>query len=154
MIINNKKNKIITGIDIGTTKIAIIIAEKTNDSINILGFGESQSKGLRRGVVIDVNETASSIEKALNSAEEQANIEVQSAFIGITGEHVSGVNCTGSITISNNEYMNPAGEKVTKNDIRKVLEHAQAINLNPARKILHTLSREFKIDGNKNIKNP
>ena len=67
MIINNKKNKIITGIDIGTTKIAIIIAEKTNDSINILGFGESQSKGLRRGVVIDVNDTASSIEKALNS---------------------------------------------------------------------------------------
>ena len=104
MIINNNKDKIITGIDIGTTKIAIIIAEKTNDSINILGFGESESKGLRRGVVIDINDTATSIEKALNIAEEQANIEVQSAFIGITGEHVSGVNCTGSITISNNEY--------------------------------------------------
>jgi cell division protein FtsA len=145
---------LITGIDIGTTKIAVIIAELKNDEINILGFGESVSNGLRRGVVVDIEKTANAIESALNKAEEQAEIEIESAWIGITGEHVKGINCSGTITISNNEFMNPAGEKITKESINKVLEHAEAINLSPQRKILHTLSREFKIDDNSNIKNP
>ena len=145
---------LITGIDIGTTKIAVIIAELKNDEINILGFGESVSNGLRRGVVVDIEKTANAIESALNKAEEQAEIEIESAWIGITGEHVKGINCSGTITISNNEFMNPAGEKITKESINKVLEHAEAINLSPQRKILHTLSREFKIDNNLNIKNP
>ncbi|MBI45347.1 MAG: cell division protein FtsA [Candidatus Marinimicrobia bacterium] len=145
---------LITGIDIGTTKIAVIIAELKNDEINIIGFGESISNGLRRGVVVDIDKTANAIENALNKAEEQAEIEIESAWIGITGEHVKGINCSGTITISNNEFMNPAGEKITKESINKVLEHAEAINLSPQRKILHTLSREFKIDDNSNIKNP
>jgi len=149
-----KKNKIITGIDIGTTKIAAIIAEVNNESINILGFGDSLSKGLRRGVVIDIEKTSVAIEEALNKAEEQAEIEVESAWIGITGEHVKGINCSGTITISNNEYMNPAGEKITQDSIDKVLQHAEAITLSPQRKILHTLSREFQVDDRSNIKNP
>ena len=149
-----KKNKIITGIDIGTTKIAAIIAEVNNDSINILGFGDSVSKGLRRGVVIDIDKTSAAIEEALDKAEEQAEIEVESAWIGITGEHVKGINCSGTITISNNEYMNPAGEKITQDSIDKVLKHAEAITLSPQRKILHTLSREFQVDDRSNIKNP
>ena len=154
MNMNMKKNRLITGIDIGTTKIAIIIAEATNNSINILGFGESVSKGLRRGIVIDIDKTSLAIEEALNKAEEQAGIEVDSAWIGITGEHVKGINCSGTITISNNEYMNPAGERITQESIDKVLKHAEAITLSPQRKILHTLSREFQVDDNPNIKNP
>jgi len=149
-----KNQKIITGIDIGTTKIAVIIAEIDNESINILGFGESNSEGLRRGIVVNIDKTSNAIEEAITKAEEQADIEIDSAFIGITGEHVKGINCSGTITISNNEYMNPAGEKITKEDIKKVLESAEAINLPPQRKILHTLSREFKVDDNPNIINP
>ena len=157
-----KNQKIITGIDIGTTKIAVIIAEvdtptgtkHKNKSINILGFGESNSEGLRRGIVVNIDKTSNAIEEAITKAEEQAEIEIDSAFIGITGEHVKGINCSGTITISNNEYMNPAGEKITKEDIKKVLESAEAINLPPQRKILHTLSREFKVDDNPNIINP
>ena len=149
-----KNAKLITGIDIGTTKIAIIIAQVEENAIEILGFGESISDGLRRGVVVDIEKTASAIEEALSKAEKQAKIDVESAYIGITGEHVKGINCSGTITISNNEYMNPAGEKITKENIRKVLEHAEAINLSPQRKILHTLSREFQVDNKTNIKNP
>ena len=145
---------LITGIDIGTTKIAVIIAEFKNDSINILGFGESISNGLKRGIVVDIAKTSDAIEEALSKAEEQAEVEIESAWIGITGEHVKGINCSGTITISNNEFMNPAGEKITKDSINKVLEHAEAINLSPQRKILHTLSREFRVDDNSNIKNP
>ncbi len=149
-----KNKKIITGIDVGTTKIAVIIAEIDNGSINILGFGESISEGLRRGIVVDIEKTSNAIEEAVNKAEEQAELEIDSAFIGITGEHVKGINCSGTITISNNEYMNPAGEKITKEDIKKVLESAEAINLPAQRKILHTLSREFKVDDSPNIINP
>ena len=115
-----KNKKIITGIDVGTTKIAVIIAEIDNESINILGFGESNSEGLRRGIVVDIDKTSEAIEEAVDKAEEQAELEIDSAFIGITGEHVKGINCSGTITISNNEYMNPAGEKITKEDIKKV----------------------------------
>jgi len=149
-----KNTNLITGIDIGTTKIAVIIAELKNDAINILGFGESISEGLRRGIVVDISKTSDAIEDALNKAEEQAEVEIESAWIGITGEHVKGINCSGTITISNNEFMNPAGEKITQESIDKVLEHAEAINLSPQRKILHTLSREFRVDDNPNIKNP
>ena len=149
-----KNKKIITGIDVGTTKIAVIIAEIDNESINILGFGESNSEGLRRGIVVDIDKTSDAIEEAVDKAEEQAELEIDSAFIGITGEHVKGINCSGTITISNNEYMNPAGEKITKEDIKKVLESAEAINLPAQRKILHTLSREFKVDDSPNIINP
>ncbi len=148
------KNKIITGIDVGTTKIAVIIAESDGESINILGFGESLSEGLRKGVVVDIEKTSNAIEEAINKAEEQAKIEVETAYVGITGEHVKGINCSGTITISNNEYMNPAGEIISKEDIKKVLESAEAMSLPPQRKILHTLSREFKVDDNPNIINP
>ena len=149
-----KKQKIITGIDVGTTKIAVIIAETNNESINILGFGESNSEGLHRGIVVDIEKTSNAIEEAITKAEEQADYEVDSAFIGITGEHVKGINCSGTITISNNEYRNPAGEKITKEDIKKVLESAEAIQIPTNRKILHTLSREFRVDDTSNIINP
>ena len=150
-----KNKRVITGIDIGTTKIAVIIAEIDKDKdVNIIGFGYSESKGLRRGIVENIDQTAYAIEIALRQAEEQADIEVESAYVGITGEHVKGINCTGAITISNNEYRDPAGEQISPKNIKKVLEHAQAINLSTDRKILHTLSKEFKVDNRKNISNP
>mgnify|MGYP001375472920 CR=1 FL=1 len=109
-----KKNKIITGIDIGTTKIAVIICEiESNENINIIGFGYSTSNGLRKGIVEDIDKTSKSISKALKQAEDQAEIDVESAYVGITGAHVKGINCTGAITIANNEYRDPAGEKIS-----------------------------------------
>ena len=148
------KNNIITGIDIGTTKIAIIIAEIKNESINILGFGESESNGLRRGIVVDIDETSTSIEKAINIAEEQSGIEIESAYVGLTGEHIKAIECSGAITISNSDYIDPEGEKINSEHIEKVMQHAQAINMSTDRKILHTLSKEFKVDNQDNIKNP
>jgi len=149
-----KDSKIITGIDIGTTKIAVIIAEKKDGILNILGFGKSNSNGLNKGIVVDIEKTTTSINKAIKEAEKQAGIEVESAYVGLTGEHIKGINCSGAISISSNEYKNPAGEQIGQKDIDKVLEHSQAINLSPDRKILHILSREFKVDEKRGIKNP
>ena len=147
-------NEIITSIDIGTTKIAVIIAEKNNNSLNILGFGEEKSKGLDKGVVVNIKSTVSSLKNALDVAEKQADLEIDSAYIGLTGENIKGINCSGAITISNSDYLNPAGEVITKRDINKVLDHAKAINLSPDRKILHILSQNFKVDERDGIKDP
>ena len=149
----NNKN-IISGIDIGTTKIVVIIAEKKDGAINIIGFGKSNSDGLERGIVVDISKTIKSITKAVKQAEEQASIEIESAFVGLTGDHITGINCTGNISISTGDYRNPAGERITQKNIDKVLEHSRAINLSPERKILHTLSKEFKVDERTGIKNP
>ena len=149
----NNKN-IISGIDIGTTKIVVIIAEKKDGAINIIGFGKSNSDGLERGIVVDISKTIKSITKAVKQAEEQANIEIESTFVGLTGDHITGINCTGNISISTGDYRNPAGERITQKNIDKVLEHSRAINLSPERKILHTLSKEFKVDERTGIKNP
>ncbi len=149
----NNKN-IISGIDIGTTKIVVIIAEKKDGAINIIGFGKSNSDGLERGIVVDISKTIKSITKAVKQAEKQANIEIESTFVGLTGDHITGINCTGNISISTGDYRNPAGERITQKNIDKVLEHSRAINLSPERKILHTLSKEFKVDERSGIKNP
>ena len=149
-----KNTKIITGIDIGTTKIAVIIAEKNEETIDIVGFGKSSSSGLSKGVVVDIDKTINSLSKAIKEAEEQAGYEVESTYVGLTGEHIKGINCSGAITISSNDYRNPAGEQIEKKHIEKVLEHSQAINLSPDRKILHVLSKEFKVDEKNGILNP
>ena len=147
-------NEIISGIDIGTTKIVVIIAEKKEGAINIIGFGKSNSVGLERGTVVDISKTIKSIESAVKEAEKQANIEIDSAYVGLTGDHITGINCTGNISISSGDYRNPGGERITQKHIDKVLEHSRAINLSPERKILHTLSKEFKVDERPGIKNP
>ena len=148
------ENNIISGIDIGTTKIVVIIAEKKEGAINIIGFGESKSVGLERGIVVDINKTIKSIESAVKQAEKQAKIEIDSAYVGLTGDHITGINCTGNVSISSGDYRNPGGERITQKHIDKVLEHSRAINLSPDRKILHTLSKEFKVDERSGIKNP
>ena len=96
-----KENKIITSIDVGTTKIAVVIAEKKNNSLNILGVGEEESNGLDKGIVVNIKNTVKSIKKALSLAEEQADHEIESVYVGLTGENIKGINCSGAITISN-----------------------------------------------------
>jgi len=148
--------QIICGIDIGTTKIAVVIAEwlKSDDSINILGVGEAPSKGLKKGIVVNMNQTVDSLTKALTDAEKQADIEVEGAFVGITGDHIKGINYSGVITVSKGSNRQPIGQEITQDDIQRVLDHAQSINLSPDRRILHVLSRDFKVDDRSGIKNP
>jgi cell division protein FtsA len=151
-----ENKQILCGIDIGTTKIAVVIAEwlKLEESINILGVGEAPSKGLKKGIVVNMNQTVDSLTKALSEAEKQADIEVEGAFVGITGDHIKGINYSGVITVSKGSNRQPIGQEITQDDIQRVLDHAQSINLSPDRRILHVLSRDFKVDDRSGIKNP
>ena len=145
---------IIAGIDIGTTKIAVVIAECLNDRCCILGFGESPSNGLKKGIVVDMNQTIESLNTALLEAEKQADIQIEEALVGITGDHIKGINYSGVITISKNRNQQPLGQEITQDDIQRVLDHAQSINLASDRRILHVLSQDFKVDDRNGIKNP
>ncbi|MBC8311034.1 MAG: cell division protein FtsA [Candidatus Marinimicrobia bacterium] len=149
------EKRIITGIDIGTTKIAVVIAEWSNkDEMKIMGVGKSPSIGLKRGVVVNISETVQSISDAIHEAEKQADHQVTEALVGITGDHVRGINYSGVITVNKNNNRQPVGQEISQSDIQRVLEHAQSINLSPDRRILHVLTQEFKVDDRSGIKNP
>ncbi|SJZ35685.1 cell division protein FtsA [Selenihalanaerobacter shriftii] len=143
------ERRIITGLDIGTTKICAIIAEVSNDEIlDIIGIGTSPSVGLRKGVVVDIDDTVNSIETAIMNAERMAGIEVDSVYVGIAGSHISSINSHGVVAITGED------KEISQEDIDRVIEASQIVAIPPERKILHVLPRGFVIDGCQNIKHP
>ena len=111
-----EEKQIISGIDIGTTKIAVVIAEwnKVKNKIDILGVGETPSNGLKKGIIVNMNQTVDSLTQALLIAERQADIEVENAFVGITGDHIRGINYSGVITVSKGSNRQPVGQEITQ----------------------------------------
>ncbi|MBT3250597.1 MAG: cell division protein FtsA [Candidatus Marinimicrobia bacterium] len=151
----DENKKIITGIDVGTTKVCVVTAACTEGKpIEILGVGKSPTKGLKKGVVININDTVESIKKAVQQAETQSGIPIESALIGISGEHIRGINNTGVITVSKNSSRNPFDHEITESDRNRVLEHAKSITLPAERRILHVLSQQYKVDNRNDIIDP
>ncbi|HAV42812.1 TPA: cell division protein FtsA [bacterium] len=141
------KEQLVVGLDIGTTKVCCIIAHLLDGGrVEIIGVGSSPSYGLRRGVVVNLEATTSSIKHALKEAELMAGVEVGSVYTGIAGGHIQGINSHGMIAIS--------GKETTKNDVERVIEAAQAIAIPLDREILHVLPQQFIIDGQDGIKHP
>lgn len=142
-----KKDNILAALDIGTTKICVIAAEVTEgNKLTIKGIGTSPSKGLKKGVIINIEETVDSIKKAVHEAEKASGVEIKNVYTGIAGGHILGLNSKGAAPIKNQE--------VTMGDIEKALETARAIAIPPDREILHVIPQEFIIDGQDGIKNP
>lgn len=138
---------IIAGLDIGTTKIGVVVAEKGQfNEIKILGVGTSPSNGLRRGVVINIDKTVRSIEKAVEDAELQSGVEIRSVYAGIAGDHIRSLNSRGIVAVSNNE--------ISQADIERGIEAAKAISLPIDREIIHILPQEFIVDDQDGIRDP
>ena len=151
------KNEIITVIDIGTTKIIVLIAEynlEKNKIIKVVGFGDSYSDGLKRGVVVDISKTINSITNAVESAEKQAGFEISHAFVGISGDHISSLNYSGVTSINSNSQNQAIGHSITYEDIEKVQELAANINISPDRRIMHVLPQEYIVDEQEGIASP
>ncbi len=142
---NNREN-LIVGLDIGTTKICAIVGNLTPDGLDIVGIGTSPSRGLRKGVVINIESTVESICKALREAELMAGCEIKSVFAGIAGGHIKGFNSQGVIAIRNRE--------VTREDIERVIDAAKAVAIPMDREVIHVLPQEFIIDDQDGIKEP
>ena len=142
-------SKYIAGLDIGTTKIAAIIAEVNGSpEPTIIGVGTSPSDGLRKGVVVNLEKTIRSIEAAIEEAERMAGVQIDEVFAGIAGDHIRSINGRGVVAVAgpNNE--------ITPADIRRVIDAAKAIALPIDREVLHILPQEFIVDDQHGIKDP
>lgn len=141
------KDSIITAIDIGTTKICVLIARKKNDEIEILGIGKAPSHGLKKGVVVDINKTIESIIAAKKEAEIVSDMQIESATVGISGSHIQAFNSSGAVPIKKNN-------RVSQADITAVIQSAKAVPLPEGQQILHVLPQYFKIDSEEKISDP
>lgn len=143
-----KGGEIVTGLDIGTTKICVIVAELTENGIEIIGCGTSPSRGLKKGVVVNIDVTVESIKKAVEAAEAMAGVSLDSAFVGIAGGHIKGINSRGVIAVSGKN------QEVTQADVDRVIEAAKAITLPADRRVIHVIPQEFIIDDQGGVKEP
>ncbi len=141
-----RKENLIVGLDIGTTKICAIVGNVAEDGIDIVGIGTSPSRGLRKGVVINIESTVASIRKAVEEAELMAGCEIKSVYAGIAGGHIKGFNSQGIIAIKNRE--------VSSEDVKRVIDAAKAIAIPMDREVIHILPQEFIIDDQDGIREP
>jgi cell division protein FtsA len=141
-----KRENIVVGLDIGTTKICAIVAEVSDRGVDIVGIGTHPSKGLRKGVVINIDATVESIRKAVEEAELMAGVEINSVYCGIAGSHIRGFNSHGIVAVKNRE--------VSKNDMKRVIDAARAVAIPMDREIIHVLPQEFIVDEQDGIMEP
>jgi cell division protein FtsA len=143
-----KKSQILAGLDVGTSKVSVVIAEDIKDqsSLNIIGIGTAPSKGLRKGVVINIEATVESILAALKEAEEISGVEVKNVTASISGNHIKGANSHGVVGIRNRD--------VKPVDIDAVIDAARAVAIPMDREIIHVLPQQFIIDDQDGIKDP
>lgn len=138
---------LIVGIDIGTTKICVLVAQHVNHGhFEILGIGKAPSQGLARGVVVDIAPAVQSIKTALKEAELMSGITIESAYVGISGSHIQSRNSQGVVAIKQGE--------VRSNDVSHVLAAAKAIPLNEGQHIIHVLPQFYVIDGQHEVRDP
>ena len=141
------EKQLLVGLDIGTSKIVAIVGEITEDgNVNIIGLGHHRSHGLKKGVVVNIESTVYSIQKAIEEAELMAGCHVHSVFTGIAGSHIRSINSNGIVAIRDKE--------VTSTDIERVIDAARTMALPADQKILHILPQEFIIDSQEGIKDP
>jgi len=138
----------VVGVDLGTTKIAAIIAEVEGDDLKIVGVGSTPSNGLKRGVIVNLEKAIESIEKAVDEASRMAGVKVDSCYAGISGSHIESINAHAMIATAR------TGGVVTKRDIERVIEQAKAIALPLDREIIHAIPIEYVVDNEKGIKDP
>ena len=145
-MVKDAKN-VIVGLDIGTSKIVAIVAEVTpDDGLNIIGLGTQPSRGLRRGVVVNIEATMASIQRVLEEAELMADCRITEVYTGVAGSHIRSLNSSGMVAIKEKE--------VTQADIDRVVETAKAIAIPNDQQILHILPQEFIIDGQEDVREP
>ena len=140
------KEQQVVGLDIGTTKVCAIVGEMTEHGIDIAGIGTHPSKGLRKGVVVNIEATVSSIRRAIEEAELMAGCEITSVYTGIAGGHIRGINSHGIVAIKDRE-VKPA-------DVDRVIDAAQAVAIPLDREVIHVIPQEFIVDEQDGVRDP
>jgi cell division protein FtsA len=139
---------IVVGLDIGTTKICAIIAEIGDGGLEIIGVGTAPAQGLRRGVVVHIEDCVRSISEAVAKAELMADVKVQAVYAGVAGGHIKSFNSRGVIAVSSQDH------EIREHDVKRVIDAAQAIAIPLDREVIHVLPQEYIVDDQDGIKNP
>jgi cell division protein FtsA len=141
-----KKNSIVVGLDIGTSKVCAVVGEMTEHGVEVLGLGSHTSQGLRKGVVINIEATVNSVKKAIEEAALMAGCEIHTVFTSISGGHIKAFNSHGIVAVKNQE--------VVQRDLERVIDAAKAVAIPMDREVLHVLPQDYIIDEQDGIKEP
>ncbi len=141
-----RRDETIIGLDIGTTKICVVVAEPTENGIDVVGIGTHPSRGLRKGVVVDIDATVESIKHAVEEAELMADCEITSVYAGIAGSHIRAFNSHGVVAVKDRD--------VSIGDVKRVIDAAKAVSIPMDREVIHVIPQEFIIDDQDGIREP
>lgn len=142
----SKKDKYLVGLDIGSTKTCVLIAELADEQVKFLALGAAESKGLRKGAIVNLDSTVSSIRRSVEEAEGVSGVPVESALIGVAGSHVRGLNSRAGVALGNR------ARDIEREDVRHAIDAARNINLPDDREVLHVLPHEFIVDAHDGIR--
>ncbi len=151
-----QENNLLAGLDVGTSKICCAIGQADDDtqSIKLLGIGSTPSTAMKNGTLINRDHIIEEIEKAISEAEMMAGVKVEHVSIGISGDHIRGINTQGAIPLNSHDTSMIEDRRIVKEDVNKAIEFAKAINIPVDRDILHILPQEYVLDTLRGIKNP
>ncbi|MBI2345851.1 MAG: cell division protein FtsA [Deltaproteobacteria bacterium] len=141
-----KHEELVVGLDIGTTKTCAIVGEVTEEGVNIIGIGTHPSRGLRKGMVVNIESTVESIRKAVEEAELMAGCDITGVYVGIGGAHIKGINSRGIVAIKEKE--------ARATDVKRVIDAAQAVAIPVDREVIHVIPQEYIIDDQDGVKDP
>jgi cell division protein FtsA len=143
------KDHVIAALDIGTTKICTLVAEVDGDRrVNVVGVGTAPSAGMKRGVVVNIDEAAHAIQRSLHKCERLSGYSIESAYVGVTGAHISGTNRSGVVAVS------PHASEITSADVQRAMEVARVQAIAHDREIIHVIPRGYTLDGMDGVRDP
>ncbi len=143
-----KKDRYLVGLDIGSTKTCALMAEWEEETVKFLALGAAESKGLRKGLIVNLDAAVSSIRRAVEEAESVAGVPVESALVGVAGSHIRSVNSRGGVTLGQR------ARDIQREDVRRAVDAARSVTLPEDREVLHVLPQEFLLDAQDNIRDP
>lgn len=142
-----ESGELVVGLDIGTTKICVVIAEVFDDDrVDVIGVGTAASSGMKKGVVVNIESTVKAIRKAIGSASDMAGCDIETVYVGIAGNHIKGFNSPGIIAINN--------QQIRQKEIDAVIQAAQTVKISDNQQIIHVLPQEYMVDDHTGIQNP
>ncbi|WP_404452510.1 cell division protein FtsA [Virgibacillus necropolis] len=142
------QSEILVSLDIGTSKIKVIIGEVVNDSLNIIGVGSAKSNGMKKGAIVDIDQTVNSIKNAVEQAERMVGMEIDRVVVGINGNHVQLQSCHGVVAVQSEN------REIDNEDITRVIDAAQVLSIPPEREIIDVIPKQFIVDGLDEITDP
>jgi len=143
-----RRERLVVGLDVGTTKVVALVGNVIDGTVEIIGMGKAESHGLEKGVVVDIGRTMASIRKSVDEAENMADVNIKSVYVGIAGKHITSINNSGTVSINRPDRI------ITEDDVRRVVETAQAIQLPAESEMIHVIPRQYIVDGQDGITDP